>query len=80
MNEKQTRALIEFLGAGVRVLSARIVLVMAMLLTFSLFCWALYLPGELRLAAATLFALLVFLPIIRLDHKQNQDRESVQGE
>jgi hypothetical protein len=78
MNEQQVRGLVLFLEAGIRVLSARIVLVVALLLSFGLFCWVIYDPSNLRLAAATIFTVLVFLPTVRVDMRQ--DREVVKGE
>jgi hypothetical protein len=59
------------------VLSARLVLLIALVLTFSLFAWAMALPTYERIGAATLFALLVFLPSVRLDARQSSDRKVI---
>jgi hypothetical protein len=77
--QQQARALILFIGAGMKVLSMRIVLVLALLMTFGLFVWAMCLPTSERILAATVFTLLVFLPAIRADFKQNEGKH-IQGE
>jgi len=79
MDEQQTRALVLFIGAGMRVLSNRMVLVAALLMVFGLFCWAMYTPTNERILAATIFTVLVFLPTIRADSKQSEMKEK-QGE
>jgi hypothetical protein len=80
MNEEQVRALMLFLNVGMKVLSARVVLILTLLLCFSLFCWAMYLPDQNRIAAATIFAVLVFLPVIRSDMKAGEGRKPLEGE
>lgn len=66
-----------FIAIGMRVLSARIVLIVAMLLTFSLFAWAMFLPGWERVAAATIFAVLVFIPATWIDKAQSGERSII---
>lgn len=80
MDEHQVKALMLFLNAGIKVMSARLVLLLSMLLSFALFAWVMAEPEPLRVAAATLFALLVFLPVVRLDQKQAEHRQVVQTE
>lgn len=63
-----------YISVGLRVLSARGVLLLAMLLTFSLFVWTMYAPTWERIAAATIFAVLIFLPATRVDAAQSSDR------
>jgi len=70
----ETKVLLLYIRVGINVLSARIMLLLAMALTFGLFAWAMYLPGTERIAAATIFALLVFLPATRIDAAQASDR------
>jgi hypothetical protein len=80
MDEKQVRAIMMFIAAGTKILSARVVLMLALFMTFGLFAWAMYLPTPERIAAATLFTLLVFLPSIKADSKQNEATKQTQGE
>jgi|APFre7841882630_1041343.scaffolds.fasta_scaffold619025_1 hypothetical protein len=80
MNESQVKALLLFINAGTKVLSARVLLFVTLFLTFSLFCWALYLPGYERITTAVAFAVLVFLPVIRVDQKSNQAGNIIEGE
>jgi hypothetical protein len=59
--------LIEILqGANValHVIQARVVVVLCMLLTFAIFCWAMWLQTQLGAIIAAAFALLVFLPVL----------------
>lgn len=72
MNE--TKLLMLYIRVGLNVLSARLVLLLALALTFSLFAWAMYLPGYERIAAATIFAVIVFLPSTRIDAAQSAER------
>jgi hypothetical protein len=80
MDEKQVRAIMLFIAAGTKVLSARVVLMLALVMTFGLFVWAVYQPTPERIGAATLFALLVFLPSIKADSKQHEVTKEIQGE
>ena len=79
MDEQQTKALILFIGAGMKVLSIRLVLLLALVMAFALYSWAMYWPTNERIAAATLFTVLVFLPAIRADMRQNETK-ALQGE
>jgi hypothetical protein len=72
MDENQTRALILFIGAGVKVLSARLVLLVVVAMAFGLWCWAMFMDDQLRIISATLFTVLVFLPVLRADMRQNE--------
>jgi hypothetical protein len=74
MDQKQIQVMLLYVSIGLRVLSARIVLLLALALTFSLFAWAMYWPTHERIACATIFALLVFIPVIRMDSKLKSDR------
>jgi hypothetical protein len=73
MND-QAKVVLLYISVGMRVLSARVVLLLAMLLTFALFAWAMAVPGWERISAATVFAVLVFLPATRIDAGQSKDR------
>ena len=81
MNEaEQLRSVMLFINAGLKVLSVRIVMVLTLFMTFSLFAYVVYDPEWQRVAAATLFAVLVFFPVTRLDQKQAQNRAIVEGD
>ena len=71
MNEaqkvEQTRFLLQFIAAGIKVLSARVSMLLALTLTFILFAWAMAQPDVWRFAGATVFAILIFLPAVWLD-------------
>jgi hypothetical protein len=59
--------LVEILaGANValKVLQARLLVLLAMLLSFSLFAWAMWLGSQLALIIAAAFAVSVFLPVL----------------
>lgn len=80
--------LVEILqGANValHVIQARVVLVVTLLLTFALFCWAMWLQTQLGTIIAAAWALLVFLPVlytggrrgIEAKHQHTESAESV---
>lgn len=79
MDAEAAKAVILFISTGMRVLSARIVLLIVLCMTFGLFVWAMYLPTYERIATATIFTVLVFLPSIRADTKANEAKQ-VTGE
>jgi hypothetical protein len=59
--------LVEILaGANValKVLQARLLVMISMLLSFSLFAWAMWLESQLALIIAAAFAVSVFLPVL----------------
>ena len=80
MDDLNAKALVMFIGAGMKVLSSRLVLLIALVMAFALFAWAMYLPGQERIAAATIFTVLVFLPAIRADSKASQQAKAETGE
>ena len=73
----QTKLLMLYLRVGMSVLSARVVLLLAMMLAFALFSWAMYLPGWERISAATIFTVLVFIPATRIDASVAKERAVV---
>ena len=79
MND-QTKVLLLYIRVGLAVLSARLVLMIACALTFALFAWAMALPDWNRIACATIFAVLVFLPATRIDARQSKDRSVISPE
>ncbi len=51
------------LSMALQTLSTRIVILLAMAMTFGLFCWAMWAHEWIALTTAAAFALLVFLPV-----------------
>ena len=76
----KNQLLLLYISTGLRVLSARLVLLITLLLTFGLFAWAMALPNYERIGIASVFALLVFLPVIRLDSGHKKERAVVAPE
>ena len=76
----KNQLLVLYVSTGLRVLSGRLVLLLTLLLTFSMFAWAMALPTYERIGSATLFALLVFLPVIRMDGAHKKERAVVAPE
>jgi len=79
MND-QTKVLLLYLSVGLSVLSARIVMLLAMAMTFALFAFAMYAPTWERIAGATIFAALIFIPATRIDKDKLPDRKIIAPE
>jgi hypothetical protein len=77
VSEQQIKVALIFISIGIRVLSARLVLLVCLTLTFALFAWAMWGHTWEHIACATVFAVLVFLPATRLDKAQSVDRAVV---
>lgn len=67
--------LLKFLNNGMRILSTRLLLIVTLLMVFGLFVWCMIQPDYWRIGAATIFAVLVFLPIRAIDSKEKQNVE-----
>jgi hypothetical protein len=63
---------ISIIRIALGVLTDRILTVLSLLMAFSLYCWAMWGPEWERIAIATSFAVLVFLPA--LIKEKNRDR------
>ena len=66
---EQVKYLLRFLKTGTKILSARLMLMLALTLNFILFAWEMEEPNAWRFAGATTFAVLIFLPAVWLDVK-----------
>jgi hypothetical protein len=64
MDEQQVRALMAYIRVGIVILSARVFALLALLMAFGLFAWAMYQPTPERMQLAGGFAALVFLPVL----------------
>ena len=52
------------LDAGTRILAARILAFIALLMVFGLFCWAIYLQTWVAFAIAGTFGITIFFPVL----------------
>ena len=52
------------LDAGLRILAARVLAFVALLMVFGLFCWAIYLQTWVAFAIAGTFGITIFLPVL----------------
>jgi hypothetical protein len=77
MDSKQMQVVMLWISTGLKVVTTRLVLLVALSMVFGLFCWALYWPTWERIACVTLFAILVYLPIVRIDNNQSKNRAIV---
>lgn len=64
MNESDVKALMTYIKVGMLILSGRVFALLALVMTFALFCWAMYWPGQDRQILVGMFGLLVFLPVL----------------
>jgi hypothetical protein len=51
-------------NAALRILSMRLITLLALLMTFGLFCWAMAIGQPLHFAIAGAFGVIIFLPIL----------------
>lgn len=64
-----------FTGARVAlaILQQRLVLLVCMLLTFALFCWAMWLQTPLGAIIAATWGLIIFLPVLCIRRRSSHD-------
>ena len=77
MDGKAVEFLLKSVELWMRILSTRVMLILTLLLTFSLFAWAMWVGDLIHLGIASAFAVFVFLPVRALDatkEKQHADR------
>lgn len=80
MTESQLRTALLYISTGMKVLNARLLLLLALLMVFALFGFVMWCPTLERIAAASLFGGIVFWPICRLDRRMAPDRAVVAPE
>lgn len=80
MTEIDPRIAMLYISTGMKVLSARVLVVLGLLMVFALFVLAMWLPTWERIASAAGFALLVFWPLCKLDRSLSADRAIVAPE
>ena len=59
--------LLNVMHAATKIVSARVMTLVAMMMTFGLFCWAMWLGSNLALITSAAFGCLVFLPVLAAD-------------
>lgn len=62
-----------FLSLVLKIISDRLAVLLALIMTFGLFCWALWAGTNISLIAAVLFAGSVFLPVLWRTSSGNKD-------
>lgn len=60
MEQMEMELAVKMVNVGLRVLRQRVLMVLAMLLTFVLFAWCVWNPEPFRIVAATIFGFLGF--------------------
>ena len=78
MSEFDAKFIINFIGAGFKILNVRLLLIITLLLTFSLFAWAMWKGDYMSLAIAATFGVIVFLPIKALETKEKQNERQIE--
>lgn len=72
MDGKAVEFLLNNVKMWMQILSTRMILILTMLLTFTLFAWAMLVSDYLHLAIAAVFGLMVFLPVRQLDAERKE--------
>ena len=80
MNDFDPRIAMMFIATGMKVLSARLLMILSMVMVFALACATMYDPTPIRLATVAVFGLIVFWPVCRLDRSLTKDRAIVAPE
>lgn len=62
--------LIAVMHAATKILAARVLTMVSLVMVFGLFCWSMYLQTNLALGTAAGFGILVFLPCLAADRKK----------
>jgi hypothetical protein len=60
---------------GLTVLTHRLLTLLALLMTFGLFCWAMYLGTLVHFAVAGAFGVIIFLPVLMGDRRPEASHE-----
>lgn len=71
------RTMATWIYFGMSVLSARLLLLLTVLLTFSLFAWSAYKESYQSLWVAGVFGVLVFIPVLSMDRKLKAERSII---
>jgi hypothetical protein len=66
-------AVLKILRVAMEVVSMRLLTILAMVMSFLLACWAMYLPSWERMAMAGFFAVFIYLPCISWERKKHEN-------
>ncbi len=67
---ERVKQLLQFLDNWTKVLSTRVTMLLALVLTFVLYGWAFYQNNTTTLIGAAVFGVLVFLPTVWMDVRE----------
>ena len=62
--------LVTVMHAATRILAARVLVMVCLLMVFGLFCWAMWMATPIALGTAAGFGIMVFLPCLAADRKK----------
>lgn len=68
-------AMLSILEIGVKYITERLLLIVALVMAFSLFAWSLWMGTLLSLCVAGAFAILVFLPVLLKGESRVREKE-----
>lgn len=60
------------LDLALRILTGRLMVLLALCMTFGLFCWAMWMGTLLSLIVATVFGIFGYLPVLFKEHSRVQ--------
>lgn len=60
---------------AIQAITSRVVALIAMIMSFALFCWSLWMGTLLSLCVAGAFAILVFLPVLLKGESRVREKE-----
>ena len=71
--------LLAVVNIAVRVLNHRLMALLTLIMTFALFCWAMYLGDWLRFAVAGAFGITIFLPVLwKGEHRDDENSQAAE--
>lgn len=65
----QISRLVEAVDVGLTILTHRVLTILALLMTFGLFCWAMQMGDNIHFAMAGAFGAIIFLPTLVADRR-----------
>lgn len=75
MKPAEIQALVQFAQVGLKIVSERSLSLFGMIICAVLFGWVLYAPDLIRLAGASLFAMIVYWPLVRMEKAKKEPLE-----
>ena len=74
---EQAKMVLSLVYAGMSVLNARILSLLAMMMMFSLACWTMWDATVHRIITLSIFGVLVFIPVLMMDRRTAQQRNAI---